>query len=65
MTDFVLCFSLHCGPISGHVKVVLVRVCFNRHVVEMLRLKKGNFSPRSFVYWAFYETGCFRGKGSL
>ena len=39
MTDFVLCFSLHCGPISGHVKVVLVRVCFNRHVVEMLRFK--------------------------
>ena len=27
-TDFVLCFSLHCGPISGHVEVVLVRVCF-------------------------------------
>ena len=25
-TDFVLCFSLHCGPISGHVEVVLVRV---------------------------------------
>ena len=27
-TDFVLYFSLHCGPISGHVKVVVVRVCF-------------------------------------
>ena len=41
------------------MKVVLVRVCFNRHVVEMLRLKKGNFSPRSFVCWAFYATMSF------
>ena len=31
-----------------------VCLCVNRHVVEMLRLKKRNFSPRSFVYWAFY-----------
>ena len=32
-------------------------VCvFNRHVVEMLRLKKGDLSPRSFVYWAFQAT---------
>ena len=47
-TDFVLCFSLHCGPISVHVKVVPVRVCFNRQVVEMLRFKEREFQSSKF-----------------
>ena len=41
-------------------------VCvFNRHVVEMLRLKKGDLSPRSLVYWAFHATEALKERETV